>query len=118
MGKTKKSDKPQFAFPSQFGSHKSMIDETATAEISKPVLENGLWVIETPKLKDEKPVVENGVEVKERAIFNSSDLVVCKDENGLYTTERWKLDSGFADPNRNNGNRLKILQSSKKKKEE
>ena len=35
--------------------------------------------------------------------------VVLKDEHGYYTTHKKKLDSGLADPNRYDGNRLKFF---------
>ena len=56
--------KEEYAYPSQYGSHASMVDEEAT---------KGL---------------------------NDTKLVVCKDEHGTYITERNRLDSGLADPNR------------------
>jgi hypothetical protein len=68
MSKGKKSTSKKeasYPYPSQFGSHSSMV-----------VLE------ETKRLAD-------------------PDLVVCKDEFGLYLTKANRLDSGLADPLRN-----------------
>jgi hypothetical protein len=48
--------------------------------------------------------------------LKNPDLVVCKDEFGFYTTEKKKLDSGVADPNRYDG-RGKWEQEKKKKEE-
>lgn len=36
-------------------------------------------------------------------------LAVLKDENGFYTTERIRIDSGLADPNRYVSSRLRNL---------
>ena len=36
-------------------------------------------------------------------------MVVCTDEFGDYTTERGRLDSGMADPNRYASDRLEFL---------
>lgn len=60
-----KEDKPKKSdYPSQYGSHASMIDEEATAKLKDP------------------------------------SRVICKDDHGLYETDRSRLDSGLADPNR------------------
>tara|TARA_R100000008_G_C3577779_1_gene166353 strand:- start:1623 stop:1877 length:255 start_codon:yes stop_codon:yes gene_type:complete len=37
----------------------------------------------------------------------SEDQVLCKDDNGYYVTEKKKLDSGLADPNRYSNRRFK-----------
>jgi len=63
------TNKP-YKYPSRFGSHSSMIDETATAELA------------------------NG------------NLIVCADDYGTYTTERDRLDTGLADPNRYTSDRV------------
>lgn len=64
MAKPNSPTKEKYAYPSQFGSHASMIDQEAT-----------------DKLAD-------------------SAKVVLKDEFGTYITERSRIDSGLADPNR------------------
>lgn len=66
-------------YPSQFGSHASMIDQEATDKLGDP------------------------------------DRVVIKDEFGLYETERFRLDSGTADPNRYKTSRLSRMFSNKEK---
>ena len=38
--------------------------------------------------------------------LNEEGKVVLKDEHGYYTTQKSRLDSGFADPNRYKTNRL------------
>ena len=62
-----------YAYPSYFGSHTSMIDEEETAKLDK------------------------------------EDLVACRDEYGVYTTNKNRLDSGCADPNRFRESRLEKL---------
>ena len=61
---------PKVSYPSQFGSHASMIDEEATKNLDNP------------------------------------SRVVLKDEHGLYETDRYRLDSKLADPNRYKTDRL------------
>ena len=63
----KKEEKRKSEFPSDYGSHASMIDED-----------------ETEKLGDDTKAV-------------------LKDNVGTYVTERNRLDSGLADPNRHSG---------------
>jgi hypothetical protein len=76
-----KTSKPVSQRPheSEFGSHKSMINQ-----------------VETDKLN---PQIELTVE---------RELVVCKDQFGFYTTERWRLDNNMSDPNRWAGSRVKM----------
>jgi len=40
--------------------------------------------------------------------LNNDQVVVLEDEHGYYTTERKRLDSGLADPNRYKDDRLKL----------
>ena len=40
--------------------------------------------------------------------LKDDQIVVLEDEHGYYTTDRKRLDSGLADPNRYNGDRLKF----------
>lgn len=40
------------------------------------------------------------VDEVETSKLHDPDVVVCKDENGLYVTEKHRLDNGLADPNR------------------
>lgn len=81
MAKQKSSTEKSkgLAYPSLYGSHSSMIDESKTAEL------------------------------------NNDKLVVLKDNYGYYTTERSKLDSGLADPNRYRTERLEKLFGKKDK---
>jgi len=74
-----KSEK--YEYPSHFGSHKSMVDEEATKQLS----------------------VNNIVkELEQDSIFTSLDkLVVCRDGIGLYLTEEKRLDNGLSDVHRN-----------------
>lgn len=73
-GKGHPSEKEvRVVYPSQFGSHTSMIDQEATEK-----LEDG-------------------------------SRVVLRDEFGLYETDRDRLDSGLADPNRYKSQRLHRL---------
>ena len=55
---------PKTSYPSEFGSHPSMVDDAVTQ------------------------------------LLNDPKLVVCKDDDGLYVTERNRLDGKLADPNR------------------
>jgi hypothetical protein len=43
--------------------------------------------------------------------LNDGQRVVLEDEHGYYTTERKKLDSGSADPNRYKGDRLNFYKN-------
>lgn len=43
--------------------------------------------------------------------------VVCEDEHGKYLTERWRINSGLADPNRCAQHRLNKLFQGKKEKD-
>ena len=74
MAKSARPDKDEkkVKYPSQYGSHASMVDENATEALG------------------------------------DSKLVCLIDENGPYTTERWRLDCGEADPNRNRQSRQKF----------
>lgn len=36
------------------------------------------------------------------------DTVTCKDQFGEYITERWRIDTNMADPNRCAGSRVKL----------
>ena len=56
--------KPKTVYPSEFGSHESMVNAKLTEKLGKP------------------------------------DLVVCEDDDGPYVTERNRLGSWLADPNR------------------
>jgi hypothetical protein len=40
--------------------------------------------------------------------LNDNQKVVLEDEHGYYTTDRKRIDSGLADPNRYKGDRLKF----------
>lgn len=80
MAKQTSNEKTKgLAYPSLYGSHSSMIDESKTAEL------------------------------------NDDKLVVLKDNYGYYTTERNRLDSGLADPNRYRVERLEKLFGKKDK---
>lgn len=49
------------------------------------------------------------IDVEETKKLNDPSFVVIKDEHGHYRTERAKLDSGLADPNRYTVDRLAYL---------
>ena len=68
---SKTDEKRKAEYPSDYGSHASMIDEEATKA-----------------LKDRTKVV-------------------LRDDQGTYITERKRLDSGLADPNRYSGRKEK-----------
>ncbi len=55
------------------------------------------------------------IDQEETAKLNAMDLVVCRDEYGLYTTERNRLNNGCADPNRYCSVRLEGLYRSREK---
>jgi len=59
-----KDEKRKMAFPSDYGSHASMIDESETEDLNDP------------------------------------KRVVIRDNHGTYITDRKRLDTGMADPNR------------------
>tara|TARA_B100000287_G_scaffold247156_1_gene232322 strand:- start:3606 stop:3857 length:252 start_codon:yes stop_codon:yes gene_type:complete len=63
--------------PSWFGSHESMV------------------------------VDHSEVQIGGQDVLLSEDQVLCKDDNGYYITEKKKLDSGVADPNRYSNRRYK-----------
>lgn len=63
----------KYPFPSQFGSHASMVDQEKTVKLGQ------------------------------------DNLVACLDEYGVYVTEKNRLDSGCADPNRFKESRLDNL---------
>lgn len=71
----------KYAFPSRFGSHKSMVDESLSQSI---------------KVTDEKFKQLTS----HRMGFGSTDLIVCVDEDGPYVTTTDRLDTGISDPNR------------------
>ena len=78
----------KYEYPSHFGSHKSMIDEEATKQLS----------------------VNNIVkELEQDSIFTTRNkLVICKDGDGLYLTEETHLDNGLADLHRSASKELRI----------
>jgi hypothetical protein len=49
------------------------------------------------------------IDEEETKKLDDSNLVVLKDEHGIYTTERRRLDDGCTDPNRCISARLKIF---------
>ena len=63
--------------PSWFGSHESMV------------------------------VDHNELQIGGRDVTLSEGQVLCKDDKGYYVTERNKLDTGIADPNRYSNRRFK-----------
>lgn len=63
--------------PSWFGSHESMVVDHSEVQIG-------------------------GQDVK-----LSEDQVLCKDDNGYYITEKKKINSGIADPNRYSNRRYR-----------
>ena len=74
-GFAKKEEKRKTGFPSDYGSHASMVDKE-----------------ETEKLGDD-------------------NKVVLRDKSGTYVTERKRLDSGLADPNRYSGRVINVQDS-------
>ena len=70
---TQKEKKREQKFPSDFGSHKSMVNMEATQALHP------------------------GVEFDD---LSHDELVVLTGENGDYKTPKNRLDSGLADPNR------------------
>ena len=66
----------------------------------------GLETTERKKVKDffkkeEKyPYPSRFGSHKLMVVNESGDKVICKDEFGEYETEKWRLDNGLADPNR------------------
>ena len=98
-GKQKKADKSQF--PSPFGSHASMVDEGATNALSNNDLK---------AYKDRLPFIRWTDAKTPWKFWNKAlkDLVALKDENGVYVTERNRLDNKMADPNRYSHRVLKI----------
>ncbi len=80
-------------YPSEYGSHSSMIDAEETAKLP-PITERfipndygkSLGLIES----------------------ESVEMVVCRDQFGCYLTEKWRIDNNMADPNRNAGSRIVI----------
>lgn len=69
-------------YPSEFGSHSSMVDTVKTAELPPPVIPEG----------------------EEKAV----EMVVCKDQYGFYETEKYRIDNNLADPNRYATSRLRV----------
>lgn len=63
----------KYLFPSRFGSHKIMVNETETVKLA------------------------------------SENKIVLTDEYGDYVTDKNRLDSGLADPNRCHSKRLERL---------
>ena len=61
----------KYPYPSRYATHASMVDKDMTEKM------NDLC-----------------------ALFNVPKMVVCKDEHGFYITEKNRVDSGIADPNR------------------
>lgn len=49
------------------------------------------------------------IDLQETAKLEKEGMVVLKDENGFYITERGRVDSGMADPNRYETSRIKLL---------
>jgi len=72
-GFTQQEKKREQKYPSDFGSHKSMVNMEATQALHP------------------------GVEFDD---LTDKDLVVVTGENGDYKTPKNRLDSGLADPNR------------------
>jgi hypothetical protein len=79
-------------YPSDCGSHKSMIvpDKTLKAE-----------VLDVVALKD--PIYGN--------VLPLDRLVALKDKDGIYITDVKKLDDGMADPNRYGNQKARIKES-------
>lgn len=93
-----------YPYPSHYGSHASMIDQEATDKLGDPKL----VVLKDTALT--KQTLKEGEAPPHSAFPDGMP-------EGLYITERSRLDNGSADPNRYPSSRLKILMSSKKEKE-
>lgn len=49
------------------------------------------------------------IDAEGTARLEKEGIVALMDENGLYVTERSRIDNGLADPNRYAASRLKVL---------
>lgn len=88
-------------YPSRFGSHASMVDDEKTKEY-----------YDSGSMNAFREAVKNGEAAILRSdVDNTTQLVVCTDEFGDYVTERSRLDTGLADPNRYKKERLGKLLS-------
>jgi hypothetical protein len=91
---------PTRPYPSEFGSHSVMIDQEATDKLNPQV-----------ELTVERELVREDGQLSladlPPIVTRYPEMVVCKDQFGLYTTEKWRLDNNMADPNRCAGSRIK-----------
>lgn len=76
----------------------------------------------TKKIEPEFPSVFGShtsmIDADETAKLTDPNLVAIRDEHGVYITERKRLDTGLADPNRYVSSRLEKLFGKREKKEE
>lgn len=98
-------------FPSGFGSHSCMIDKVETEKLRLEKIRAMQY--SNPDIVDVafETVREDGQVSLADVAFDFSDkteYVVCKDQFGLYTTEKWRVDKNMADPNRCAGSRIKL----------
>lgn len=82
----KQAKESTYPYPSRFGSHRSMVKQEDECTFLGPP-----------------------------SAFDGPIRVICIDEYGEYSTTLDRLDSGLADPNRYNANRIGKLFESKKK---
>ena len=93
-----------YQYPSYFGSHASMVDQTLTDALHK------VLAGEVPDLQEDQLAL-----VKKLIKHPADDLVVLRDEHKEpYSTSRKLLDNGMADPNRYAQSRVEYLCAAKK----
>lgn len=88
-------------YPSLYGSHSSMIDQVETDKLNPQI-----------EMTYERELVREDGQLSladiAPIIRRFPEMVVCVDQFGSYETEKWRIDNGMADPNRNAGSRIKI----------